>query len=66
MYKEKQVNETHESPITKDMKEQATNAFSIAILIFIIIAVSFLFKYIAKKYIDQNERVYTANKIIIL
>ncbi|ASM34485.1 mechanosensitive ion channel family protein [Campylobacter sputorum subsp. bubulus] len=60
---EKQVNETIHS-ITKDMKEQATNAFSIAILIFIIIAVSFLFKYIAKKYIDQNERVYTANKII--
>lgn len=60
---EKQVSEAIHS-ITKDIKEQITNAFSIAILILIIIAISFLLKYIAKKYIDQNERVYTANKII--
>lgn len=60
---EKQVSEAIHS-ITKDIKEQITNAFSIATLILIIIAISFLLKYVAKKYIDQNERVYTANKII--
>lgn len=60
---EKQVNEAIHA-ITRDMKDQAKNALGIAFLILIIVAISFLFKYLSKKYIDQNERVYTANKII--
>lgn len=49
-----------------DIKEQMKRAFNIASFIISVIVLSFLFKLIAKKYITDNERFYTANKFINL
>ncbi len=43
---------------------QAKRAFNIAIFIILVVLLSFIFKYIAKKYIKDNVRFYMANKII--
>lgn len=50
--------------IKEEIKEQAYKAINIFVAILISIAFSWLFKYIAKKTILDNERFYTANKII--
>ncbi len=49
---------------TSDIKEQTMKLFYIAIAIFVVIFLSFIFKYLAKKTITDNERYYMANKII--
>lgn len=49
-----------------DIKEQMKRAFNIASFIISVIVLSFLFKLVAKKYITDNERFYTANKFINL
>lgn len=47
---------------TTDIKDQMKRLFNIAIIILVIILLSFLFKYLAKKTISDNERYYMANK----
>ncbi len=49
---------------TNDIKEQTMRLFYIAIAIIVVILLSFVFKYLAKKTITDNERYYMANKII--
>ncbi len=50
--------------VTEDIKVQMQRLFNILISIGVIILLSFLFKYLAKKTIADNERYYMANKII--
>ncbi|ULN99867.1 mechanosensitive ion channel domain-containing protein [Campylobacter molothri] len=52
------------SRVSSEIKLQTLKAINILIFIVFVIAVSFLLKYIAKKYIKDNERYYTATKII--
>lgn len=47
-----------------DIGEQMKRAFNIGIFIVLVIIMSLLFKFGAKKYITDNERFYMANKII--
>ncbi len=47
---------------TNDIKDQMKRLFNIAIIILVILVLSFLFKYLAKKTISDNERYYMANK----
>jgi len=47
---------------TTDIKTQMKRLFNIAIIILVILVLSFLFKYLAKKTISDNERYYMANK----
>lgn len=47
---------------TTDIKEQVKRLFNISIIILVIVLFSFLFKYLAKKTISDNERYYMANK----
>ncbi|CAM4164527.1 mechanosensitive ion channel family protein [Campylobacter armoricus] len=49
---------------TASIKIQGVRAFNIVLAIFIVIAIAFLLKFIARKYIGDNDRFYTANKII--
>ncbi|MGP1484653.1 MAG: mechanosensitive ion channel domain-containing protein [Campylobacter sp.] len=62
---EKRVNESI-LRASDDIEVQIKKALSIGIFIVIVIALSFLFKFIIKKTITDNERLYTANKIINL
>lgn len=62
---EKRINEAI-FRASDDMQAQIKKAFSIGIFIIIVIALAFLFKFIIKKTITDNERLYTANKIINL
>ncbi|HIP60286.1 MAG TPA: mechanosensitive ion channel [Campylobacterales bacterium] len=48
--------------VTTDIKDQMKRLFSIATIILVIILLSFLFKYLAKKTISDNERYYMAHK----
>ena len=50
--------------LTNDIKIQIKRALNIGIIIVVVIFLSFLFKFIAKKYIKDNENFYLANKII--
>ncbi len=50
--------------VTQDIKVQMQRLFNILISIGVIILFSFIFKYLAKKTISDNERYYMANKII--
>ncbi len=50
--------------VTQDIKVQMQRLFNILISIGVIILLSFVFKYLAKKTIADNERYYMANKII--
>jgi len=50
--------------VTDDIKVQMKRLFNIAIIVLVIILLSFLMKFIAKKTISDNERYYMANKII--
>ncbi|MGB2553526.1 mechanosensitive ion channel domain-containing protein [Campylobacter sp. MOP51] len=62
---EKRVSEAMDRA-SEDIKAQAVKALNIAILLVVIIVLSFLFKFITKKTIADNERLYTANKFINL
>lgn len=50
--------------VTTSITEQMKRAFNIGAFIFIVIILSIIFKFFAKKYIKNNERFYMANKII--
>lgn len=50
--------------INKDIQVQIVKLAKIGILILFIFAISFMLKYIIKKYITDNERFYMANKIL--
>jgi small-conductance mechanosensitive channel len=50
--------------VTADIKVQMERLFNILITIGVVILLSFLFKYLAKKTISDNQRYYMANKII--
>ncbi len=50
--------------VTADIKVQMQRLFNILISIGVIILFSFIFKYLAKKTISDNQRYYMANKII--
>jgi small-conductance mechanosensitive channel len=50
--------------VTADIKVQMQRLFNILISIGVIIFFSFIFKYLAKKTISDNQRYYMANKII--
>ncbi|RUM65342.1 MAG: mechanosensitive ion channel family protein [Sulfurospirillum sp.] len=50
--------------VTSDIKVQMQRLFNILITIGVIILFSFIFKYLAKKTITDNQRYYMANKII--
>jgi small-conductance mechanosensitive channel len=52
--------------ITKASKEQVYKITQIGIFILIVIGLSFLFKLASKKYVEDNEKLYLANKIINL
>lgn len=60
---EKRVNEEIHI-VTNDIKMQIKRALNIALMILFVLVLSFLIKYLAKKYIKDNERFYIANKII--
>jgi len=50
--------------VTQDITLQMKRAFNIGIFIVIVIVFTLLLKFFAKRYIKDNERFYTANKII--
>ncbi|MBK1993990.1 mechanosensitive ion channel family protein, partial [Campylobacter novaezeelandiae] len=50
--------------VQSEIKEQSLKALNLVIVIVIVIIISFLLKMIVKKYIKDNERYYTATKII--
>lgn len=50
--------------ITQDITLQMKRAFNIGIFVVVVIIVTLLLKFFAKRYIKDNERFYTANKII--
>lgn len=52
--------------ITKASKEQVYKITQIGIFILVVLGLSFLFKLASKKYVQDNERLYLANKIINL
>ena len=56
--------EVIEININKKIEEQIYKLMKIGIIIVILFVILFLFKLIIKKYIKDNERFYTANKII--
>ena len=50
--------------VTQDITLQMKRAFNIGIFIIVVIVMTLLLKFAAKRYITDNERFYTANKII--
>lgn len=62
---DKRINEAI-SRVKEDIKVQVKKAINIGIFILVVVALSFLFKFIIKKTITDNERLYTANKFINL
>lgn len=60
---EKKINEEVER-INTDIKIQGLRALNIFLAIAIVIAMAFVLKFVAKKYIKDSERFYTATKII--
>ena len=50
--------------ITQDITVQMKRAFNIGIFIIVVIVVSLLLKFATKRYITDNDRFYTVNKII--
>ncbi|HEC1753089.1 TPA: mechanosensitive ion channel [Campylobacter lari] len=60
---EKKIQEEIEKT-TASIKIQGVRAFNIVLAIIIVVAIAFLLKFIARKYIGDNDRFYTANKII--
>lgn len=60
---EKRIEST-EAKINKEIKDQIYKLLNIVVIILVLFALSFLLKRIAKRYITDNERFYTANKIV--
>lgn len=56
--------ETTEAKINKQIKEQVYKLFNLAFAVVALLIISFLLKRIIKRYIVDNERFYTANKIL--
>ena len=56
--------EVIELKINKGIQEQSYRLMKIGITIFVVFLIFFLLKLVVKKYITDNERFYTANKII--
>ena len=52
------------SRVTQDITLQMKRAFNIGIVIVVVIIITLLLKFGAKRYIKDNDRFYTANKII--
>jgi len=52
------------SHVTQDITLQIKRAFNIGIFVVVVIIITLLFKFIAKRYIKDNERFYLANKIL--
>lgn len=50
--------------VTQDITLQMKRAFNIGIFIVVVIVFTLLLKFVAKRYIKDNDRFYTANKII--
>jgi len=50
--------------IKNDIKAQVKHAGDVGIWILAVIVIAFLFKYTAKRYIKDNERLYLTNKVI--
>lgn len=60
---EKRIEST-EAKINKEIKDQIYKLLNIVVIILLLFGLSFLLKRIAKRYITDNERFYTANKIV--
>lgn len=60
---EKRIEST-EAKINKEIKDQIYKLLNIVVIILVLFGLSFLLKRIAKRYITDNERFYTANKIV--
>lgn len=60
---EKRIEST-EAKINKEIKDQLYKLLNIGVIIVVLFGFSFLLKRIAKRYITDNERFYTANKIV--
>lgn len=60
---EKRIEST-EAKINKEIKDQIYKLLNLGVVIFVLLGLSFLLKRIAKRYITDNERFYTANKIV--
>lgn len=60
---EKRIEST-EAKINKEIKDQFYKMLNIAVVIVVLFGISLLLKRIAKRYISDNERLYTANKIV--
>lgn len=56
--------ESTEAKINKEIKDQLYKLLNIGVIIVVLFGFSFLLKRIAKRYITDNERFYTANKIV--
>ena len=56
--------ESTEAKINKEIKDQLYKLLNIGVVIVLLFAFSLLLKRIAKRYITDNERFYTANKIV--
>jgi small-conductance mechanosensitive channel len=60
---EKRIEST-EAKINKEIKDQLYKMFNIGLVILVLFTLSFLLKRVIKRYIVDNERFYTANKIL--
>lgn len=60
---EKRIEST-EAKINKEIKDQIYKLLNIGVMIVVLFGLSFLLKRIAKRYITDNERFYTTNKIV--
>ncbi len=56
--------ESTEAKINKEIKDQLYKLLNIGVIIVVLFGISLLLKRIAKRYITDNERFYTANKIV--
>ena len=60
---EKRIEST-EAKINKEIKDQIYKLLNITMIIGFLFVIAFLFKRVIKRYITDNERFYTANKIV--
>jgi small-conductance mechanosensitive channel len=52
--------------VTQDITMQIKRAFNIGIVVIVIVVITLMLKFVAKRYIKDNERFYLANKILNL
>jgi len=60
---EKRIEST-EAKINKEIKDQIYKLSNLLLIVVVLFVLSFLFKRVIKRYITDNERFYTANKIV--